>query len=78
MDEYAIVIITPIRSAFYKITKELNGRLCKENIFFDNADFTTNNRKKGLLICLPEGIAAQDAIFLFKNIDIIFLVMQEV
>lgn len=71
-EKYDIVVVTPIRSAYNKLKSLLECNSEQNNSFFKNAQFDAKDKRKGLLILSPEGIAAQDTIYMFKNIDIIF------
>lgn len=71
-EEYSVVVVTPIQSAYNKLKNLLECNLERNNSFFLNAQFDAKNKRKGLLILSPEGIAAQDSIYTFKNVDIIF------
>lgn len=69
----AIVVITPLPSTFYKLTKRLDIEEKYDNGFFENCIFRLHKEnKKGMLILSPQGIASKDIIELFSNIDILF------
>lgn len=67
-----VVIITPIKSVFQRFEKNLNCATVNDKGFFNNVIFETANKRKGMLIRVPEGIAAQDVMYAFSNIDIFF------
>ena len=69
----SLVIITPLKSTFYKLKEVLNIEEIYVNAFFENCVFTIDNKNtKGLIILSPQGISSKDIVELFENMDIIF------
>ncbi len=67
-----VVVITPIISAFNKFNSKLQISETHNNVFFHNSCFQTENGLTGMLISIPQGIGAQDVMYAFSNVDIIF------
>lgn len=69
----ALVIITPLKSTFYRLKEELNIEETYDKAFFENSVFQINEgNKRGLLVLSPQGISAKDIIEQFNNTDILF------
>lgn len=69
----ALVIITPLKSTFYRLKEVLNIEEIYDKAFFENCVFKIDKgNKKGLLVLAPQGIASKDVIELFNDIDILF------
>lgn len=66
-----LVIMTPLKSTFYKLEERLNIDKTYKNVFFENCSFSIKN-KNVIIILSPQGIAAQDIIELFNNTNILF------
>ena len=66
------VAITPLKSTFYRLKERLDIKEGYLNCFFENYVFNVNNKKKGMIILAPQGIAAKDIIELFDNTNILF------
>lgn len=66
------VIITPLQSTFNKLKSLLIIEETNENCFFENCIIELNQKKKGMLVLAPQGIASKDIIELFENTDIFF------
>lgn len=71
----SLVIVTPLPSTFYKLSKRINTNKYYYNCFFENYIFKTANNKVGVLILSPQGIASKDIIELFSNTKILFFGM---
>jgi hypothetical protein len=67
-----VVVITPIISAFNKLNIKLQISETHNNSFFHNSCFQTKNGLTGMLINVPQGIGAQDVMYAFSDVDIIF------
>lgn len=68
-----LVVITPLKSTFYKLKEKLEIEEAYDNCFFENCAFKINKEnKKGLIILSPQGIASKDIIELFNNTNILF------
>lgn len=69
-----IVVITPLPSTFYKLSKKLDIEEKYDNGFFENCIFRIHDEKdkRGMLILSPQGISSKDIIELFSNINILF------
>ena len=66
------VIITPIESAYFSLLQKLS---CYDEIktsFFLNACFKVNDNASGILICVPQGIGAQDIMYALFKSNVIF------
>lgn len=72
IDDVSVVVLTPIHHLYVEMFQNLH---CEKELlegFFPNACFN-KGRKRGLLICCPQGAAAQDVVFLFPNTQMIFV-----
>jgi nucleoside phosphorylase len=67
-----VVVITPIISAFNKLKEKLNASEVNESGFFSNTCFQTKNGLTGMLVCIPQGIGAQDVMHAFSNVNVLF------
>ena len=69
----SIVVITPLPSTFYKLSKKLDIEETYDNGFFGNCTFRIHkNDKRGILVLSPQGISSKDIIELFSNTNILF------
>lgn len=70
--DVSVVVLTPIHHLYVALFDNLHcGKESLEG-FYRNACFK-KGEKKGLLICCPQGVAAQDVVFLFPNTQMIFV-----
>ena len=67
-----VVVITPIISAFNKLNNKFKIFETHNDGFFQNSCFQTENGLAGMLISIPQGIGAQDVMYAFSNVDVIF------
>lgn len=68
-----VVIITPLKSTYRSLKERFEIKEVYEKAFFENCVFKLKkNRRKGMIILSPQGIAAKDIVELFKNTKIIF------
>lgn len=67
-----VAVITPITSAFNKLNIKLQISETHNNGFFHNSCFQTENGLIGMLINIPQGISAQDVMYAFSDVDVIF------
>ena len=62
------VIITPLKSTFYRLKEKLKVEETYNNVFFENCIFRIGDEgKKGLLVLSPQGIASKDIIELCRS-----------
>lgn len=72
-DNVEVVIITPLKSTYRSLKERFESEEVYEKAFFENCVFKIKeNRRKGMIILSPQGIAAKDIVELFKNTKIIF------
>lgn len=72
IEDVSVVVLTPIHHLYVALFNSLHcGKESLEG-FYCNACFN-KGEKKGLLICCPQGVAAQDVVFLFPNTRMIFV-----
>lgn len=67
-----IVVITPIGTAFRKMCEILGIKENENKSFFKTACFENNRGTKGMIVHIPQGVGAQDIMYVFKGVDIIF------
>jgi purine-nucleoside phosphorylase len=70
--DMAIILITPLVSVYENLHQILN---CNEEIndcFYRNATFKLKYDTQGMLVCVPQGIQAQDLMFALKPKKILF------
>lgn len=71
--KFSLVIITPLKSTYRRLSERLNIKESYVNTFFENCVFRIKeNKKLGILVFSPQGIAAKDVIELFNDKDILF------
>lgn len=67
------VLITPLKSTFYKLKDTLNIEESFCNCFYENFYFKIEQLNKRVMVILsPQGISAKDIIELFNNTNIMF------
>ena len=71
-NDIQVVVITPITSAFNKLSVKLQLFENHNNGFFHNYCFRTESGVVGMLINIPQGISAQDVMYAFSDVDIFF------
>ena len=67
------VLITPLKSTFYRLKDTLTIIEEYNKCFFENFVFRLNEKNKnGLIVLSPQGVSAKDIIELFENSKILF------
>lgn len=71
--KFDIVFITPIGKVFNKICEKLHVKGAVENSFFKTASYVNHQGAYVMIVKIPEGIAAQDIMYVFEDTDVVFL-----
>lgn len=69
--DISFAVVTPLYHAYRDLY--LRSGCVKDYVdgFYYNADIV-NHRERGILICLPQGVASQDVMYLFRSTPILF------